>query len=168
MGKNIRLSPWPSLHISSFSQLSILISDFITETSFLIHLFTQQTFVTGLLCARPWARCWEWLRVQNQTGPLLTWTAVKPGRQAYMAPSPIHLYKVDPKHPFILISIAWTKLLNCNFFFFLSTYHIITQLEFIFEVYEQSHGHGYTLTLLVCVCFVFFFCNTNITTNKLV
>ena len=164
MEKNIRLSPWPSLHISSFSQLSILISDFMTETTFLIHLFTQQTFVTGLLCARPWARCWEWLRVQNQTGPLLTWTAIKVGRQAYMAPSPIHLYKVDPKHPFILISIAWTKLLNCNFFFFLSLYisHHYTAGIHCWGLWAISwtwiHSHF--------ACF-FWFCSTDITTNKL-
>lgn len=43
--------------ISSFSQLSILISAFMIKTSFLTHSFTQQTFVEGLLYAWPGSTC---------------------------------------------------------------------------------------------------------------
>jgi len=104
------------------------------------------------------------LECKNQTGPLLTWTAIKLGRQAYMAPSPIHQYKVDPKHPFILISIAWTKLLNCNFFFFLSLYishHYTAGIHFwgLWAIsWTWIHSH---------FAWFFCFCSTDITTNKL-
>lgn len=94
------------------------------------------------------------LECKNQTGPLLTWTAIKLGRQAYMAPSPIHLYKVDPKHPFILISIAWTKLLNCNFFFLSLPLHI-TSLH-SWDSFLRSMSNLMDMdTLSLCLVFLF-------------